>query len=138
MAQPLRMLNALPKGLSFIPFTHKIADNQNIRCSSRRSQFHFMYPHSGSQLSVTPLSGQLVPSSGLSRLQKCVWHTNIHIDTHKINKVIIFLKWSCLNSLQFTFLCCQKYGWYLYSPVVQIVFNMSFAYKVCHLLYRRI
>jgi hypothetical protein len=64
--------------------------------SSREGRFHSQHLHGGSQLSVTPVSGDQTHSSDLLEHQACTWHidifvgkTPIHI---KINKIINFLK----------------------------------------------
>ena len=52
-------------------------------CSSRGPRFNSQHPHGSSQVSVTPVPGDLIPSSGLHGHQAHTWCTYIHVDrTH--------------------------------------------------------
>lgn len=47
-------------------------------CSFRVPVFISQHPHGASQPSVTPVSGDPIPSSDFHRHQACVWHIYIH------------------------------------------------------------
>ena len=48
-----------------------------LSCSSRWPRFHSQHPHNGSQPSVTPVPGNLTPSSDLFGHQKHTLYTDI-------------------------------------------------------------
>lgn len=61
-------------------------------CSSRGPGFKAQHPHGGSKPSVTPVSGALIPTSGLHRHQAHIWCIDIyagkkiHIEYKQANK----------------------------------------------------
>jgi hypothetical protein len=51
---------------------------ENADCSSREPGFNPLDLRGGSQLSVTIVPGDLMPSSGLCGYQAHMWYTGIH------------------------------------------------------------
>lgn len=70
----------------FVSSQETMADSREmvqwLRALSAPSEVRVQFPahtHSGSQPSVTLVSEDPVPSSGLCGYQACVWYTSVHV-----------------------------------------------------------
>lgn len=63
---------------------------KSTRYSCRGPRFDFQHPHGSPQLSVTPVTGDLISSSGFLRHQARTWCIDIRADKASIH--VTFLK----------------------------------------------